>query len=326
MSTRNVRKKPRSSARRTEKRQAQSQTAKPRSTRTSRPQQARPTSAERFTPQGSSQTHTAGRSPAPSPGSRPSRGSRARTRPAVSATAVWIFGRNVVSEAIASGREIERIWIAEGTENLGALTARAEKAGVKIETATRTNVDAWAGTDRHQGVLAAVGPYEFAELEPLLDELAAKETPPFLLLLNEVQDPHNLGSILRTADAAGVDAVVLPFHRSVGLTAGVAKSSAGAIEYMRVVEAPNLSRLVEKLQERGYWVAGAEADGTVDYREPDYNVPLALVIGGEDKGIGHALRKKCDWVVKLPMQGRLNSLNASVAAALLMYQVVHSRS
>lgn len=239
---------------------------------------------------------------------------------------MWIFGRNVVAEAIASGRTIEQIWIADGAEQLGPLEKLAEKAGVRVSTTGRANLDAWAGTDRHQGVFAAVAEYRFDELDPLLDELEARPEPPFLLLLNEVQDPHNLGSIMRTADAAGVDAIVLPFRRSVGLTAGVAKSSAGAIEYVRVVEASNLNRLAEKLKERGYWIAGAEADGTVDYREPDYTVPLALVIGGEDKGLGHALRKKCDWVVKLPMQGRLNSLNASVAAALLMYQVVHSRS
>jgi len=251
---------------------------------------------------------------------------RIKTRPAVPATAVWIFGRNVVSEAIASGRRVEQVWIAEGAEQINTLQAKAEKAGIKVFTTARANLDAWAGTDRHQGVFAAVAEYQFAELEPLLEELEGRSKPPFLLLLNEVQDPHNLGSILRSADAAGVDAIVLPFRRSVGLTAGVAKSSAGAIEYVRVVEASNLNRFVEKLKERGYWVAGAEADGNVDYREPDYNIPLALVIGGEDKGIGHALRQKCDWVVKLPTEGRLNSLNASVAAALLMFQVVHSRS
>jgi 23S rRNA (guanosine2251-2'-O)-methyltransferase len=239
----------------------------------------------------------------------------------------WIVGKNPVIEALRSGRTINKIWIAEGTNKklMGPIYALARENGVVVATANRKKLDMLSSTDNHQGVIASVAAYDYVEVEDILKRAEEKNEPPFLLLLDELEDPHNLGSILRTADAAGVHGVVIPKRRSVGLTATVAKASAGAINYVPVARVTNLVRTIEELKERGIWIAGTDAGAEQDFREGDYSMPLAVVIGSEGKGISRLVKENCDFLYRLPMAGHVTSLNASVAASLLMYEVYRSR-
>lgn len=179
--------------------------------------------------------------------------------------------------------------------------------------------------ENHQGIVASVAAYDYAELDDLFTNAEKSGEEPFFLILDEIEDPHNLGSIMRTADAVGVHGIIIPKRRAVGLTAAVAKASTGAIEYIPVVRVTNLSRTIDELKERGVWIAGTDAKGADDYRQFDGNMPLGLVIGSEGKGIGRLIREKCDFLIQLPMAGRVTSLNASVAAGVLMYEVYRRR-
>lgn len=179
---------------------------------------------------------------------------------------------------------------------------------------------------QHQGVVAQVAAYEYAELDDLFQKAEDRNEQPFILVLDEIEDPHNLGSIMRTADAVGAHGIVIPKRRAVGLTTTVAKASTGAIEHIPVVKVTNLSRTLEEMKGRGIWVVGTDASGQQDYRSLDGNMPLALVIGGEGKGMGRLVKEKCDFLIRLPMAGKVTSLNASVAAGLLMYEVYRKRS
>ncbi|WP_019123559.1 23S rRNA (guanosine(2251)-2'-O)-methyltransferase RlmB [Brevibacillus massiliensis] len=240
----------------------------------------------------------------------------------------WIAGKNPVIEALRSGRAINKIWIAEGVNKnlMGPVFSLAKEQGVVVATANRKKLDQLAGTDNHQGVIASVAAYEYAEVDDLLARAKQRQEAPFLLILDELEDPHNLGSILRTADATGVHGIIIPKRRSVGLTATVAKASAGAIEYVPVARVTNIVRTMEELKERGVWIAGTDAQGDQDFRQGDYAIPLALVIGSEGKGMSRLVREHCDFLYRLPMAGQVTSLNASVAAALLMYEVYRARS
>ncbi|WP_126424760.1 23S rRNA (guanosine(2251)-2'-O)-methyltransferase RlmB [Brevibacillus marinus] len=239
----------------------------------------------------------------------------------------WIVGKNPVIEALRSGRPINKIWIAEGVgkQQLGPLLSLAKERGVVITSANRKKLEQLSGSQHHQGVIASVAAYQYADVSDLLDKAREKGEAPFLLILDELEDPHNLGSILRTADAVGAHGVVIPKRRSVGLTAAVAKASAGAIEYVPVARVTNLVRTIEELKQHGVWIAGTDADAPQDFREGDFALPLALVIGSEGKGISRLVREHCDFMYRLPMVGRVTSLNASVAAALLMYEVYRAR-
>ncbi len=177
----------------------------------------------------------------------------------------------------------------------------------------------------HQGVAAAVAAYEYSQLDDLFSRAEEKGEEPFFIILDEIEDPHNLGSILRTADASGVHGVIIPKRRSVGLTSTVAKTSTGAIEHIPVARVTNLSRTIDELKEKYVWVIGTDAEGTEDYRQLDGKMPVALVIGSEGKGMSRLTKDKCDWTVSLPMAGKVTSLNASVAASLLMYEVYRKR-
>lgn len=179
---------------------------------------------------------------------------------------------------------------------------------------------------QHQGVVAQVAAYEYAELDDLFQKAEDRNEQPFILVLDEIEDPHNLGSIMRTADAVGAHGIVIPKRRAVGLTTTVAKASTGAIEHIPVVKVTNLSRTLEEMKGRGIWVVGTDASGQQDYRSLDGNMPLALVIGSEGKGMGRLVKEKCDFLIRLPMAGKVTSLNASVAAGLLMYEVYRKRS
>jgi 23S rRNA (guanosine2251-2'-O)-methyltransferase len=240
----------------------------------------------------------------------------------------WIVGKNPVIEALRSGRAINKIWIAEGTNKnlMGPIFSLAKDQGVVVTTANRKKLDQLSGTDNHQGVIASVAAYEYVEVEDILRRAEERNEPPFLLLLDELEDPHNLGSIMRTADAVGAHGIIIPKRRSVGLTATVAKASAGAINYVPVARVTNLVRTMEELKQRGVWIAGTDAGAKQDFREGDYTMPLAVVIGSEGKGMSRLVRENCDFLYRLPMAGNVTSLNASVAAALLMYEVYRARS
>ena len=237
-----------------------------------------------------------------------------------------IAGKNPVLEALRAGREINKLWVAEGVKKTGIqeLIDLAKERGVLIQFVPKQKVDKLA--DNHQGIVASVAAYQYAEIEDLFNAAKAKNEDPFFLILDELEDPHNLGSIMRTADAIGVHGIIIPKRRAVGLTAVVAKASTGAIEHVPVVRVTNLAQTVDELKERGVWIAGTDAKGSADYRKMDATLPLAIIIGSEGKGMARLLKDKCDFLYHLPMVGHVTSLNASVAAALLMYEVYRKRT
>jgi len=239
----------------------------------------------------------------------------------------YIIGRNPVMEAIRSGRDINKIWISEGANKgqIHKLLELANQNKVLIQTAPNKKLDSMV-EGNHQGVVASVAAYEYAELDDLFVLAEKRNEQPFFLILDEIEDPHNLGSIMRTADAVGAHGIIIPKRRAVGLTAAVAKSSTGAIEYIPVARVTNLARTVEDLKQRGLWIVGTDAKGADDYRNLDGNMSLGLIIGSEGKGMSRILKEKCDFLIKLPMVGKVTSLNASVAASLLMYEVYRKRN
>ncbi|WJY26990.1 MULTISPECIES: 23S rRNA (guanosine(2251)-2'-O)-methyltransferase RlmB [Sporosarcina] len=237
-----------------------------------------------------------------------------------------IGGKNPVAEALRSGRELNKIWVAEGLnkQSIGEITTLAKKAGVVVQAVPKKKLDQLLDVN-HQGVIASVAAYSYAELDDVFAIAEQRGEDPFILMLDELEDPHNLGSILRTADAAGVHGIVIPKRRSVGLTGVVAKASTGAIEHIPVVRVVNLGQTADELKKRGVWIAGTDARGSADYRTMDATLPLAIIIGSEGKGMSRLLKEKCDFLYHLPMRGHVTSLNASVAASLLMYEVMRKR-
>lgn len=238
----------------------------------------------------------------------------------------YIIGKNPVIEALKSGRDINKILIAEGSQRgqMQQIIQLAKETNVLVQFVPKKKIDQITDQN-HQGVLAYVAAYQYAELEDLFAAAEKKNEPPFFLILDEIEDPHNLGSIMRTADAVGAHGIIIPKRRAVGLTATVAKASTGAIEYIPVVRVTNLARTIDELKERGVWIAGTDAKGKDDYRRLDGTLPIGLVIGSEGKGMGRLIRDKCDFLIHLPMAGKVTSLNASVAAAILMYEVYRKR-
>ena len=238
----------------------------------------------------------------------------------------YIMGKNPILEALKAERDIHKILIAEGSlrGQMLEITQMAKEAHVIVQFVPKKKLDGMI-EGNHQGVIAQVADYQYAELDDLFALAAKKNEDPFFLLLDEIEDPHNLGSIMRTADAAGAHGIIIPKRRAVGLTATVAKLSTGAIEHIPVVRVTNMSRTIDELKEKGVWIAGTDAKGKEDYRQFDGSLPLGLVIGSEGKGMGRLIRDKCDFLVQLPMAGHVTSLNASVAAALLMYEVYRKR-
>jgi len=237
-----------------------------------------------------------------------------------------IVGRNPVLEALKSGRSVNKVIVSEQTnEKMKQELSRAvRKAQTILQVVPKQKIDQ-VSKGNHQGVIAYVASYAYASLEDLFAVAERKQEQPFFLILDELEDPHNLGSILRTADATGVHGVIIPERRSVGLTATVAKTSAGAIEYVPVARVTNIARTIEELQQRGLWVVGTDFERADDYRTLDGETSLALVIGNEGKGISRLVKEKCDWFVSLPMIGQVSSLNASVASSILMYEIYRKR-
>ncbi|WP_181351074.1 23S rRNA (guanosine(2251)-2'-O)-methyltransferase RlmB [Thalassobacillus sp. CUG 92003] len=238
----------------------------------------------------------------------------------------WIIGKNPVFEALKSGHRINKVMVSDQLQQhaVKKLEQLAKENGVIIQKVPKKKIDQVVDGN-HQGVAAAAAAYEYYDLDDLFKRAETQGEQPFFLILDEIEDPHNLGSILRTADASGVHGVIIPKRRSVGLTATVAKTSTGAIEYIPVARVTNISRTIDELKERQVWVVGTEAEGTEDYRKLDGHMPLALVIGNEGKGMSRLTKDKCDWTVSLPLVGKVSSLNASVAAAILMYEVLRKR-
>ncbi|MHA6259170.1 23S rRNA (guanosine(2251)-2'-O)-methyltransferase RlmB [Sporosarcina sp. CAU 1771] len=235
-------------------------------------------------------------------------------------------GKNPIAEALRSGRELNKIWIAEGLnkKSIGEILSLANEAKVIVQAVPKRKLDGMLDMN-HQGIVASVAAYKYAELSDILAVATERGEDPFILILDELEDPHNLGSILRTADASGVHGVIIPRRRAVGLTGVVAKASTGAIEHIPVVRVNNLSQTIEELKKMGVWIAGTDAEKSTDYRLMDATLPLAIIIGSEGKGMSRILKEKCDFLYHLPMRGHVTSLNASVAASLLMYEVLRKR-
>lgn len=238
-----------------------------------------------------------------------------------------IFGTNPVFEALNSGREIDKILILEGARHsrLGQIISLAKKRGVHYSTVSRKKLDELSENGNHQGVLAFAAAHEYSSVEDILDSAKALGEDPFVVIAEGLSDPHNLGSIIRSANAAGAHGVIIPKNRSVGLTGTVAKVSAGALEYTPVARVTNISAVIDKLKKAGLWIAGTDLEGKEMHYEADLTGPIAVVIGSEGEGISRLVCEKCDFLVKIPMLGQAESLNASVAAGVLMYEIVRQR-
>ena len=237
-----------------------------------------------------------------------------------------IAGRNAVYEALKSGRPVDSILIAKGNTGgpVGRIVSLCREKGVTIKDVSQAKLDALCAGLNHQGVAAIAAAHEYSTVEDILKRAEKKKEPPFIIIADEINDPHNLGAIIRTAEAAGAHGIIIPKRGAVGLTAAVGKASCGALEYMPVARVSNLVSTVEELKKMNIWIYGAEMSGQPDY-QTDFSGACALVIGSEGFGISRLLREKCDFLVSLPMRGKIESLNASVAAGILMYEIVRRR-
>jgi 23S rRNA (guanosine2251-2'-O)-methyltransferase len=238
-----------------------------------------------------------------------------------------ISGKNPVLEALKANRPIEKILIARGLKSYSVdlIYKLARQKGIIVQEVDRKKIDKLSETTAHQGIIAYAAPKEYVDVDYLLQRAEELKEDPFIVILAGIEDPYNLGAILRTADAAGVHGVVIPKRRAVGLTETVAKASAGAIEYVPVARVSNLAQTVDYLKTKGIWIAGSDASAAKSYWEENLTGPLALIVGSEGAGMGRLLTEKCDYLLKLPMKGEISSLNASVAASLLMYEVMRQR-
>ena len=238
-----------------------------------------------------------------------------------------IEGRNAVIEALRAGTAIDKIYLAKGEtdKTLGHIASKARAAGVVVVEADRRKLDGMSRTHAHQGVIALAAMREYVTVQSLLDTAEEKGEAPLLVVCDEISDPHNLGAILRTAECAGAHGVIIPKRRSAGLTAIVGKTSAGAVSYMPVARVSNLPATLEELKKKGVWVYGTAAEGTTSLYDADLKGPAAIVIGSEGSGMGRLVREKCDFLVSIPMKGHISSLNASAAAAILLYEAVRRR-
>ena len=237
-----------------------------------------------------------------------------------------IEGRNAVMEAFRSGKTIDRVYVLKGCQDgpINSILREARKHDTLVNFVAKERLDQMSETGKHQGVIASAAAYVYAEVEDMLKLAEEKGEPPFLFLLDDIEDPHNLGAIIRTANLAGAHGVIIPKRRAVGLTATVARTSAGALNYTPVAKVTNLSATIEELKEKGMWFVCADMGGTTMY---DLNLtgPIGLVIGNEGDGVSRLVKEKCDFVASIPMKGEIDSLNASVAAGVLAYEIVRQR-
>lgn len=233
-------------------------------------------------------------------------------------------GRNAVIERLRAGQDCDKVFVAQGAR-VGDIIALAKERGVPVVECDRRKLDGMSTTGNHQGVIAQAAAHDYASLDDLFANAQTKGEAPLFVLCDGIADPHNLGAIIRSAETAGAHGVIIPKRRAVGLTAVVARASAGALAHMPVHKAVNLSAVIDTLKQRGVWIFGAEADGTVELYEADFAGPTAIVIGSEGEGISRLVREKCDFIVSIPMRGKVNSLNASNAAAVLLFEAVRRR-
>ena len=237
-----------------------------------------------------------------------------------------IEGRNPVLEAFRAGKTIDKLFVLEGCQDgpMRTILREAKKGDTVVSFVPKERLDQMSGTGKHQGVVAFAAAYEYAEVEDILKNAQEKGEPPFVLILDGIEDPHNLGAIIRTANQAGAHGIIIPKRRAAGLTATAAKSSAGAIHYTPVAKVTNLVQTMEELKEQGLWFVCADMGGELMYRQ-NLTGPVGLVIGSEGEGVSRLVREKCDFITKIPMFGDIDSLNASVAAGVLAYEVVRQR-
>ncbi len=238
-----------------------------------------------------------------------------------------IEGRNAVIEALRAGMAIDKIYIARGETDaaLGHIASTGRDRGIVVTECDRRKLDGMSRTHSHQGVIAVAAVREYVPVEDILAAAEAKGEPPLIVVCDELSDPHNLGAVIRTAECAGAHGVIIPKRRSAGLTAIVAKTSAGAVSYLPVARVANLAACLRELKDRGLWVFGTAADGSVPLYGADLKGPAAVVIGSEGSGMGRLIREQCDFLLSIPMKGKINSLNASAAAAIVLYEAVRQR-
>ncbi|MBR6259018.1 MAG: 23S rRNA (guanosine(2251)-2'-O)-methyltransferase RlmB [Oscillospiraceae bacterium] len=239
-----------------------------------------------------------------------------------------IEGRNAVSEALKAGRPIDKLYIAKGETDstLAHLASRAKEAGAVVVEADRRKLDAMSVTGSHQGVVALAAVKEYVSVDEILSAAQERGETPFIIVCDEISDPHNLGAIIRTAEAAGAHGVIIPKRRSAGLTAVIEKTSAGAVEHLAVARVPNITAALTELKKAGLWIYGTASDGAKSLWETDLTGPAAIVIGSEGEGMSRLVRESCDFLVSIPMRGEVSSLNASASAAIVIYEALRQRA
>lgn len=244
----------------------------------------------------------------------------------IEAAETKIEGRNAVLEALRAGKTVDKLYVLDGCQDgpVRTIIREARKHDTILNFVSKERLDQLSETGKHQGVIAYTSAYQYAEVEDMLKKAREKGEPPFLFLLDNIEDPHNLGAIIRTANLAGAHGVIIPKNRAVGLTAAVARASAGALNYTPVAKVTNLGQTIEELKKEGLWFVCADMDGTTMY-QLDLKGPIGLVIGSEGDGVGRLVKEKCDFVASIPMKGDIDSLNASVAAGVLAYEIVRQR-
>lgn len=238
-----------------------------------------------------------------------------------------VEGRNAVMELIESDKDINKIFVQAGEKHgsIMKIIARAKSKGIVVVEVQKRKLDEMSVSHNHQGVIAITPPFEYVEVEDILEEAKKKNENPFILILDGIEDVHNLGSIIRTAETAGVHGIIIPKRRAAAVNATVYKTSAGAVEYMKIARVNNIQNTINYLKENDVWICGTDMDTDCLYNEQDYKTPIAIVIGNEGKGMSRLTKENCDFIVKIPMKGKINSLNASVSAGIIMYEVLRNR-
>ena len=239
-----------------------------------------------------------------------------------------VEGRNAVLELLESGRDINKILVANGEKHgsIHKILAIAKERKIIVTEMERNKLNQIAQTPNNQGVIAIVPPYDYCKVEDILEEAKRKNEMPFILILDGIEDPHNLGSIIRTAETAGVHGIIIPKRRAASVNSTVSKVSAGAVEYMKIARVNNINETIRYLKEQDVWICGTDMDTNTIYTKQDYKMPIAIVIGSEGFGMSRLVKENCDFLVKIPMKGRITSLNASVSAGIIMYEVVKNRN
>ena len=238
-----------------------------------------------------------------------------------------VEGRNAVIELLESGRDINKIFVSSGEKNgsINKILAMAKEKRVIVAEVNKNKLEEMAVSDNHQGVIAIVPPFEYCDIDDILDCAKSRNEDPFILILDGIEDPHNLGSIIRTAETAGVHGIIIPKHRAACVNSTVNKVSAGAVQHMKIARVTNISDSINELKEKGLWICGTDILATKYYYEQDYKGAIGIVIGNEGKGMSDKVKKNCDFLVKIPMKGKVTSLNASVSTGIVIYEAVKQR-